>query len=301
VNDVKTFFDCIPCFVRQSLDSIRMVTSDESIHERLLREVLRVLSDMDLRLPPPAVGQRIHRVIRELTGQSDPYRRVKERFNRLALSIYGDLKARVDSSSEPLATAVRLAIAGNVIDMGANSNLSEEQVHEAIGDALDMRLDADLKGFAEATSSAGNILYLTDNAGEVVFDRLLIEQMSLGRVTVAVRGAPVINDATMADAKQTGLTELVDVIDNGSDAPGTILEDCSRAFRQRFDESDMVIAKGQGNYETLSDVDKDIFFVLKAKCPVISRDLGCEVGSLVLRRSTRPKSQIGKGGNHARI
>ncbi len=282
---MKTFFDCIACFVRQSLDAVRMTTPDEAIHERLLREVLRFLAEMDMRQSPPAMAKRIHRLIREMTGQSDPYRDVKERFNRLAMDIYPELEARVGRSANPLDTAVRLAIAGNVIDSGVNHHLRDEQVHEAIDHALDAPFEADLAAFEKATSSAKDILYLADNAGEIVFDRLLIEQLLAEKITVAVKGSPIINDATMEDAEATGMTELVEVIDNGSDAPGTILEDCSDAFRRRFDKADMVIAKGQGNYETLSEVDKDIFFILKAKCPVIARDLGCAVGSLVLQQS----------------
>jgi len=185
--------------------------------------------------------------------------------------------------------------------MGLNNHVTDKQVHEAIDHALEAPLEADLAGFAETISSAKDILYLADNAGEIVFDRLLIEQMPLKKVTLAVKGAPIINDATMKDAEATGLTELVEVIDNGSDAPGTILEDCSEAFRQRFDEADMVIAKGQGNYETLSEADKDIFFVLKAKCSVIARDLGCQVGSLILQRSSCAQVGVEKGDNYATI
>ena len=132
-------------------------------------------------------------------------------------------------------------------------------------------LDADaVREFAQAAHKAQDILYLTDNAGEIVFDRLLIEQLPMDRITVAVKGSPIINDATRVDAETVGLTNMVSVIDNGSDAPGTMLEDCSRAFRDRFDRADLVVAKGQGNYETLSEVDKNIVFILKVKCPVIA-------------------------------
>lgn len=282
---MKTFFDCIPCFIRQALDSARLVTDDEQVHEQLLREVLRAASEMDLRHSPPAMGQQIHRLIRRLTGQSDPYREMKDRFTRLALELYPKLRERVYASSRPLETALRLAIAGNVIDFGVDARVDESHLYEAIEDSLSASLDGDVRSFAEALSSASTILYLADNAGEIAFDRLLLEQMPVEKVTVAVRGAPVINDATMADTQASGILGLVEVIDNGSDAPGTILDDCSAAFRRRFDEADIVVAKGQGNYETLSDVTKDIFFVLKAKCPVIADHLGCPVGSLILRRS----------------
>ena len=133
---------------------------------------------------------------------------------------------------------------------------------------------------------AKDILYLGDNAGEIVFDRLFIEQMPHEKVTYVVRGEPIINDVTIEDAREVDMFDLVDVIDNGSDAPGTILETCSHEFQQRFASSDLVIAKGQGNYETLSDVNKRIFFLLQVKCPVIAKDIGFEVGSFIVKANT---------------
>ena len=233
---MKTFFDCIPCFVRQALDSVRLATDDEEVHERLLREVLRAAGEMDLRQSPPAMGQRIHRLIRRLTGQGDPYHEMKDRTTRLALELYPKLRAQVHASADPLETALRLAIAGNVIDMGVNAHFDESHLHEAIEDALSTPLNGEVCVFIDALSSASTILYLADNAGEIVFDKLLLEQMSVEKVTVAVRGVPVINDATFADAQAAGIPGLAEVIDNGSDAPGTILDDCSIEFRRRFDQ-----------------------------------------------------------------
>jgi len=298
---MKTFYDCIPCFLRQSLDSVRMITADKAIHEHLLREVLASLAKMDLRQSPPAIGKHIHRLIRELTGQDDPYREVKAKCNQMALDLYCELQQRVEESDNPLDMAIRLAVAGNVIDLGVNSSLADEDVHEAIDHAIDAPLNMDLQAFQQAITGAETILYLADNAGEIVFDKLLICQLPTDKVTVAVRGAPTINDATMADAEAVGLTELVNVIDNGSDAPGTILGDCSSAFRQAFSQANLVIAKGQGNYETLSEVSKDIFFILKAKCPVIATDLSCELGSLVVRRSNFAAALPEKGTSDARL
>lgn len=292
---MKAFFDCIPCLIRQSLDSVRFQTCDEVVHERLLREILRLASEMDLRQSPPVMAQRIHRRIREFTGQSDPYREVKDRFNRLGLELYPTFKDFVDGSDNPIETAVRLVIAGNVIDFGANGQLRKAQVHEAVRQALSGPLDGDVKGLSRAVSRAKSILYLTDNAGEIVFDRLLIEHLPRAKVTAVVRGCPVLNDATTVDAEVAGLTELIEVIHTGSDAPGTVLDDCSQAFRQRFDEAQLIIAKGQGNYESLSEVDKDIYFLLKAKCPVIARDIGCQVDAMVLRRSILSAAPAGKG------
>jgi len=282
---MRTFLDCIPCFIRQALDAARMATGDQAIHERVLREALRMAATLDPQATPPAMGQRLHRLIRELTGNDDPYAQVKQRFNALALRAYPRLRRLVEEADDPFATAARLAIAGNVIDSAIHNELDHAGVEEAVRHALSAPLTGDPAAFQEAVASSRDILYLTDNAGEIVFDRLLIERMPLEKVTVAVRGRPVLNDATVEDAEVAGLTALVEVIDNGSDAPGTILEDCSEDFRRRFRRADLVVAKGQGNYETLSDVGRGVFFVLKAKCPVIARDLGCEVGSLVLEGS----------------
>jgi len=283
---MKTYFDCIPCFVRQVLDSVRMTTDDTRLHEKVLREALSMASEMDINQSPPAMAQKIHQFIRKMTGISDPYLDVKNRFNKLALQMYPDLRMRIDTSIDPMETAVRLAIAGNIIDFGVNSAVESSQVERTIAESLTDPFDREsLEVFKHAISRAEKILYLGDNAGEIVFDRLLIEQLPCEKITFVVKGGPILNDAVMEDAQIVGLTDVVDVIDNGSDAPGTILENCSETFRRRFDQSDLIIAKGQGNYETLSDVDKNIFFLVMPKCSVLARHLGREIGSLVLSGS----------------
>jgi uncharacterized protein with ATP-grasp and redox domains len=280
---METHFDCIPCFVRQTLEAVRFVTSDAQRQEQVLREVLRRVAEMNMRQSPPEMAQWIHRRIRELTGVKDPYAEVKEEFNRLGLQLLPILRQIIEDSAFPLETAVRIATGGNVIDLGINSGLSERHMHDAIRESLSMPLRGNIEEFADAVRSARDILYLADNAGEIVFDRLLIEQLPLTRVTLAVRGAPVLNDATMFDAESVGLTELVEVIDNGSDAPGTILADCGKVFQRSFVQADLIVAKGQGNYESLSDCDRNIRFLLKIKCPVVAEQLNCRVGEIVLR------------------
>ena len=270
--------------MRQTLDAVRFVTDDEAIQMEVLRKVLRAASEMDMRMAPPAMGQQIHRLIRRLTGQDDPYRDVKDRFNRFAMGLYPEMKARVEAAADPLAAAVRVAIAGNVIDFGVRSDLTEAAVRETIDRAMGEPICGSVDDLRGAAAEARDILFLADNAGEIVFDRVLIETLPTEKVTVVVKGRPVINDATIDDARAAGLIGRVAVIDNGSDAPGTLLDTCSDALRKRFDDADLVIAKGQGNYETLSDAGREILFLLMAKCPVIARDLGCEQGTLILRR-----------------
>ena len=286
---MKTFLDCIPCFLKQALDAARMASDDPETHAHVLRTVARAAAEMDMDDTPPSMGQIIHRVVRESTGVDDPYRDVKDHFNALALELYPRLKKLVSGSDDPFGTAVRLAVAGNIIDFGAVSHVDEEGLERSISESLEWPLDGEaLDGLRRAVEAAGSILYVGDNAGEIVFDKVLIEEMPLERVTFAVRGAPIINDVTSRDAVEVGLSDLVRVVDNGSDAPGTILEDCSDAFVERFHGADLVIAKGQGNYETLSRAPGNIFFVLKAKCPVIARDLGCEIGAVVVKKGGGP-------------
>jgi uncharacterized protein with ATP-grasp and redox domains len=295
---MKTYFDCIPCIIRQSLDAVRLITVDESIHEQVLREVLRVTSTTDLHQSPPAMGQKIHSLIRQLTEIDDPYLQIKKHFNISAMSLYPKLQRIIAESKEPLETAVRLAIAGNIIDLGVKSSLKTRDIYKTIDEALMAELDMiTFEDFKKESGTAKNILYLCDNAGEIVFDRILIDQLGPDRVTFAVKGGPVINDATIEDAKETGLTDLVKVIDNGDNAPGTILKSCSEEFLHCFDEADLIISKGQGNYETLSDLDDKIFFLLKVKCPVIANHLGCEVGTTVLRRQNNIHSEGIKNEN----
>jgi uncharacterized protein with ATP-grasp and redox domains len=269
------------------------------VHEQLLREILAVAAAMPFDQPPPVMGQLIHRRIRELTGIRDPYRAAKQQANEFAMRLYPDLKRRIDGAEDSFALAATLAMAGNIIDLGVKSHLAEEEVHSAIVEALEAKPDhAAVGDLRQAVASAHTILYLADNAGEIVFDRLLIEQMIPSKVTVVVKGSPIINDATVEDAEQAGLTKLVRVIDNGADIPGTVLEACSEPFRREFQAADLIIAKGQGNYETLNECGRtNLFFLLKVKCPVIARDIsangdaalyqhgGHRLGQMVIHRA----------------
>ncbi|MBT3200511.1 MAG: DUF89 family protein [Phycisphaerales bacterium] len=281
---MQTTLDCMPCFVRQALGAARMVTDDLDSTGRMLREVLWEMSQMSTDQSPVVMAQRIHRLVRRLAGDVDPYREIKTNCNRMAMEFYPELAAMLADSIIPLEVAIRLAIAGNAIDLGVHQDVDKKHISDAIRNSLKSPLEGDVTGFIDTLSRAESILYLADNAGEIVFDRLLIEQIGPERITLAVRGVPVLNDATLADAESLGLTDLVEVIDNGSDAPGTLLYDCSDEFLRRFEQADMVIAKGQGNYESLNDTEREVYLLLQAKCPVIAARLGLSVSSLVITR-----------------
>lgn len=286
---MRTAPDCLPCLLRQTLEAARFASADPALHERLVHQALGAMAGLDFSQPPPAAGQTIQRLLRQFTGVADPYRKAKQRFTALALFLLPEFAGLVRHAHDPFAAAVRLAIAGNVIDLGAKGGLGEAEVAAALRRALDEPPAGDLEGFRRAVAGAARILYLADNAGEIVFDRLLLEQLPAGRVTVAVRGAPVLNDATREDAGMAGLDVLAEVIDNGSDAPGTLLADCSADFLRRFQAADVIIAKGQGNYESLADAVPGVFFLFRVKCTTVAAQTGWPVGTPVLWRSLAAK------------
>lgn len=286
---MKMSLDCVPCFVRQAADTVKMSALSDEDRKSLMHNVLKWLGDVDLNQTPPAAAQMIHRRLRELLLSDDPYRESKDRQNEMAAALIPAIRKHIFSSPDPLVMAVRYAITGNIIDLGAKNKIGYGEIYEALQNASLQPIFGDIEAFRKAVSKAKTILYLTDNAGEIFFDGLLIEQLKAARVTLAVRGGPVINDATRSDAQAASLEQLADIIDNGSDAPGTILEDCSDEFRHIFNEADVVIAKGQGNFESLSDEPREIFFLFKTKCPVISRHSGFCLGTYVAAHRSQGK------------
>jgi uncharacterized protein with ATP-grasp and redox domains len=283
---MKTYLDCVPCFLRQALEAGRAAGCDDALQEQILRQVAAHLPRLDFAMPPPVMGQKIHRIVREIAGTRDPYCEAKRRFNRVMLQLLPRLRNAIRTKRDPFAAALALAAAGNVIDFGPTSHIDDTSVVRQLDEALDHAFAASMVDrLKRRLAGARSILLIADNAGEIVLDRLLLEQLTRDypvSVTVGVRGMPIINDALFEDAVETGVTELARVIENGSDAPGTILDDCSADFRSAFDRADVVVAKGQGNYETLSGLN-DVWFLLKAKCPVLAADIGCAVGDLVVQ------------------
>ncbi len=283
---MKTYLECIPCLVDQTIKIARQVTQDENKREILLQQVLKALSNVSYNQTPPHLGQQVHGVIRKVLGNPDPFLKLKREYNQVVKGLYPGLKQKVGSCSDKFACAIRLAIAGNIIDFGPRHHF---ELMKTIDQVLYKKpaID-DTPSLKEDISKASLILYLGDNAGETFFDRLLIEQMPGDKIYYAVRGAPVINDATSEDAYYAELEKVARIISNGSDAPGTILEDCSDEFKNIFDRADLVIAKGHGNYESLNEVEgKKIYFLLMVKCKIIGRDLGCQVGDFVVKREEK--------------
>ncbi|MCE5195387.1 MAG: ARMT1-like domain-containing protein [Nitrospiraceae bacterium] len=281
---MKIHLDCYPCFLKQTNIASRLGTKDEQKRERILKRVIEEISEVDTSKTPAHTTTFLHRKIRDLIGL-DPFKDIKSEYNQIALRLYPFLKKQVDLSPDPLWTAARLAIAGNVIDFGIFTSVDiEGTVDIALNSSITVD---DYFDFKNEIMEAEKILYLLDNAGEIVFDRILIETLlSLGKnVTAVAKGSAVINDSTIEDAKETGLVDVCKVIDNGCDAVGTILEWTSREFQDIFENAPFVISKGQGNFETLTGTKKEIFYLFQSKCDVVSRELGLSKSSMLLKKS----------------
>lgn len=281
---MKTFYDCIPCFIKQTLDVSRLSSpGDDVVHGEIIKAVLKEITNIDMATAPPVVARDCHRIIKKLSGTMDPYKAVKDQFNNEAMSLYSDLKAYIENAEDKFYMAVKIAIAGNIIDFGHRSIRDDlklaDSVREVIAQDPVINHTSYLK---DQIDKAGKILYIADNAGEIVFDKVFIEYIMPKNIIFAVRKYPIINDANYEDAKAVGITDLVKVIDNGTDVPGTYLTDCSEEFKEAFYSADLIISKGQGNYETLSDVDQNIVFLLRAKCACVADDIGCNVNDILV-------------------
>lgn len=281
---MKSYLDCYPCFFIQAIRTSRMITSDEKKIWQILNEVSLSLPEIHFGATPPEIGREVYRIISKRTGIKDPYRKIKEKCTRQALSLYPELKKLINSSEDRLMTAIRISIAGNIIDFGANFDFD---LKKDVGTILSQDFSINhYREFCEALDKARKILYLADNAGETVFDRFLIEEINKPVIYV-VRAHPIINDATREDALLAGIDKVAEIVSSGCDAPGNILKFCSDEFLKIYRSADLIISKGQGNYEGLSDEDRPIFFLLKAKCHVIARDIGIDEGSIVLMKASK--------------
>ncbi len=279
---MKIYLDCIPCFVRQALEASKMATGDKTTQEKALRKVLSELGKTSLKGKIPSdIAHKIHRIVRKVTGNNDPYKKLKDEYNRKALKLYPNLKRMVARSKDRLLTATKLSIAGNIIDFGPGSEFDlEKTIEEVLVQDFTInhydRLRRELR-------KSEKIMYLGDNTGEIVFDRILLEELKGKKITFVVKGGPIINDATIEDAKFAGIDKIAEIKTVSNGEPRTGPERNSKGFINLLKSADVVISKGQGNYEALSEVNANIFFLLKVKCPTIARDIGVKIGGIVVK------------------
>jgi uncharacterized protein with ATP-grasp and redox domains len=281
---MQALLECIPCITRQAIQILQSNVKDKKKQAAILKAVLRRLAKLDIfSLTPPEATKLVHDELKRRLGLFDLYLEEKKESNRAASRLYPQLKKMIRRSPDPLQTALRLAIAGNIIDHGA---LSHFCVETAIKEALTQAFAVNhFRALRRKLKSAKKILYVGDNAGEIVFDKLFIEELqkhTLAEIVFAVKSFPALNDALMADAGFVGMDKVCRVIESGSDNAGTLLSRATATFKSEYAAADLVIAKGQGNLETLVDVHKPVFYLLMMKCPFLGERYNIKAGALVV-------------------
>jgi uncharacterized protein with ATP-grasp and redox domains len=277
---MRTSYECIPCLLQSIIRLFKNNLIKEDKREIIIKKILEDLAKESLDCSPPAIAQKMYGIIKKETENEDPYKAIKRKYNKLCLGIYEKLKNKVKNNKKPMYEALKLSIVGNIIDFGPNHSFSLiEKVAEL--ENINLRVD-DSKNLFNDIKNARSILFLGDNAGEIVFDRLFLETINHPNVIYAVRGMPILNDSTKEDASVCGMNKLVKVIDTGTDFPGIDLEQSSSEIKNVYKDADLIIAKGHGNYESLCEViNKKIYFLLIAKCDLVAKQLGVKKDDIV--------------------
>jgi len=282
---MKVALDCLPCAINQGRTAVTHSTDDTALQERILRLVAETYAAKHLTGTPADFSQEAYDLVARETGRRDPFAAEKKRGNDLALAMLPECYTALERSGDPLAVGARLAVAGNIIDLG----IPHLDMRGTLERALDTPFAVnDLERLRADLARAATVFYIGDNAGEIVFDRVFIETMlklhPALRVTFSVKSGPIINDATMDDARAVGMDKVCAVMETGNALIGAPLAHVSAAFRQMFAAADVIISKGQGNFETLNaETHRPIYFLLKAKCNLVAQELGVQFGDSVLK------------------
>jgi len=275
--------DCIVCMFRQALNTARLVSEDPGLHLEVLARVAETVPGIVMDRTPANLSQPVYEIVAELTGNRDPYAEQKRLNNDAALEVLPDVAAMVAAADDPLDAALHAAVAGNVIDLGIGHTFD---IEKDVADMMhyDFAVNA-IEDFRKDIGHGRKVLYLGDNAGEIVFDTLLVKEIlkSGAEVVFTVKSGPIINDATMADAEAVGMTELAPVMETGAADIGVDFNNISDEFRAAFESADVIVAKGHGNFETCNDRTENIYFLLKAKCVMVADELGVGLGDIVFR------------------
>lgn len=284
--------ECIPCAVKQVVRTARMAGLDAEGQKQAARAAMRVLAELDHGAAPAVIATGAIRAAEAFYKGKDAFERIKRETTAEALRLYEEIKPGVMSdlsSSDPvdrIRLCAKLAAAGNIIDFGISS---EFDLKGTLEDTLARDLAVDhAEELYGAIESASEVLLIGDNAGEIVFDRFLLDEIvRLGKKAyLSVKSGPILNDAVREDAVAAGIDERVEVIETGASSLGVVLEECSPEFTDLFWRAGVVISKGQANYETLDDAARRVFFVLRVKCPVISKPMGIPTGTSILLAHT---------------
>lgn len=266
---------CISCLLKSRLEDFPEDTPNEKQIEYMQR-VLKAISETPKSEGAPVIVRTINRIQKEMFGYNKDFTHVKSHFNELMLEKAPFVREKLSQSQDSLKLAIQYAMTGNYIDFGAMNNVDEVELQKLLDFSSNNPVDEkEYTALKADLEKAKKVVYLTDNCGEIVMDKLLIEEIQKlnqkAEVTVIVRGLPVLNDVTMEDAIQVGLTEIVNVIGNGSEIAGTYLEDISEEAKNVIDDADVILAKGQGNFETLRMCGKNIYYIFMCKCEMFAK------------------------------
>jgi damage-control phosphatase, subfamily I len=276
---------CFLCFTKAFEKLLEKEDISDEQKSAFTKEMMDLYTRSHDQHSAPSFSRELHILLRQYTHNDDPYKTIKQEYNQRIMNMYPVLKEKIFHSTDIFNTALRFAIAGNIIDFANGGGFDIDKTLDHVMNS-DFAIDnSDM--LIHDIINAETILYLGDNAGEIVFDKLFIESLGHQNIYFAVRSAPVINDVTKDDAVYTGMSNVANVISNGYDAPSTLLEHCSSEFMDVFNKADVIISKGQGNLEGLMGKGhNNIFYLLMVKCDVIAEMLGVEKGSFVVTKET---------------
>ncbi|MCD6117259.1 DUF89 family protein [bacterium] len=284
---MKSDIQCLYCLIKQAYNTARIATSDKSIQRRILNLMADKIPQADLSESPAVLSTPVYSLVSEVTGIPDPYYQIKRQTNREAMALIPQLHPLIDAAADPLDAALHLAVAGNIIDLGIGHEFNiAVDIKSILHVPFAVNNETD---FREELTAGRKLLYLGDNSGEIVFDRLLIEyllQFDL-KITYVVKSGPIINDVLMEDAEEAGITSLVPVIKTGSSDIGVNFNNASGSFIEAFESADVIISKGHGNFESCEHRSENIYFLLKAKCEVVADALGVNLGDIVFKRNVQ--------------
>lgn len=280
---MKSDVECLFCLMKQAFNTAVLATPDKALQQEVIRRTAQWIQKADLSQSPAAISTVVYRIVSEITGNKDPYLKMKQQTNQQALELVPVLSKKISSARDPLDVALHLSVAGNIIDMGIGHDFDlKEDIEQIVNTPFALN---DTEAFRKEMKRDQKLLFLGDNSGEIVFDGLLIKllvEQGL-KVTYVVKSGPIINDAMMEDAVVAGITDMVPVIETGSDDIGIFWDNISPELEHAFEESDMIIAKGHGNIESCDELSFNFYFLLKAKCDVVAAALGVKKGDIVFR------------------
>ena len=283
---MKISYECGPCFLRQAKEALDLSTDDEALKMEIMGDIFKFLSgNFESGTNSNSTGSAMHKMIIERTGCRDPYYNEKIQGNEIALRYLPEVE-KILRDDDSLENYVKISIIGNILDFGAFT--LDDDIESVIRQSLKKDLAIkDVEEFENALKTNDKVLYLVDNTGEIVFDKLLLNKIKDYDldITIAVKSQPILNDATKKEALEAGLDEFGEIIEIGCGTVGYVDSEISDEFREIFNSHKFIISKGMGNYEGLTEIDlqdKDIFFLLCAKCNTISKDIGVNLHDMLL-------------------